>query len=138
MNTPSAKMLPTVAAVVEDMTKDMTKQDIEEFLNTVDKDNRAEGCIKVELIRHFAYVNLGMHIRNRYGLWLNNEELAKDCLAVDPKTATATLRMWTESGESEEAKESLLLGEVHPDDASAVIKTRFIYKLRELRAEYNK
>lgn len=96
------KKLKTVSLVVDDL---------------LDCDCR-ESLLAFEIVMSDPsnYTAFMRYIRNNYGLWEENEELAKDCLKVNPVMATETFRM-----RKGEQTEGFLLGEVHPDDASSVI-----------------
>lgn len=125
-------MLKTVKEVVDHLMSDIPDEDIEKVRKTLDRDF---GPDEEELDDIRLRISFGRHIRNRYGLWKDNLNLAKDCLRIDSESATATYRMWAEKGELNEiAKSSLMLGEVHPDDASHVINVQFIRRIREEHA----
>jgi hypothetical protein len=128
--------LETVAEVVEDLCDNLSPEDIEHLKTIFIDENLGKG--REALANLFIKTGFGRHIRNRYGIWDGNEPLVRDCLKVNPEIATATFRMWTSEGmELEKVQEQLIIGEVHADDASAVIEAEFLKRLRELHADNN-
>lgn len=127
------KMLKTVSEVVEDLIS--TADDLKMLHHILDQDLPKEDDPEKLFCDTYAKIEISRHIRNSYGLWQNNEDLAGDCIKVNYKNSTATYRLWHERMSEEEfefSKKGLLLEEVHPDDASNVIKIELLKKLREL------
>lgn len=134
------KRLKTVAEVVDDLMATSCKEDLHQVLDVEDDEppKNLDGTINTseEAAAETAFSNMqfkslfGRMIRNRYGLWEGNEDLAADCLRLDPKTSTATLQAVTEDAPVAPAGSGFMLGQVHPDDASAVIKKFFIAAAR--------
>lgn len=124
-------MLKTVNEVVDHLLSELPIDKLEEVRKVMDRDyGPNQDSIETIHIR----ITFGRYIRNKYGLWENNEELARDCLRVDPDAATATYRMWANDGVDMSGDTGLILGEVHPDDASSIINIRLLRKIRELHS----
>ena len=131
--------LETVKEVVDDLCCDINKDNIKEIRSLFDDDyndpDQNDNGIQ-QTAKFIVRSGFGRHIRNKYKLWSDNKKLAEDCIKIDRKTATATYKMWKNKGIDKKEFNSLILGTVHPDDASAVIKRQFLFKLRELYKKY--
>ena len=128
------KMLETVDAVVDDLLTTTPLEVRMHLHRSLDLDLPVDDEME-EMQLHLMRMEFGRYVRNVYGLWKNNHTLGKDCLKVDPQVATGTYRLWNAEMNSDDFQKSLegmLAGEVHPDDASEVIKIQFIKKLREI------
>ena len=123
-------MLKTVKEVVDQLLSELPQDKIDEIRKVMDRDH---GPDEDDLDVLHARISFGRYIRNKFGLWQNNIDLAKDCLKVDPATATATFRMWVEEGVNTKDC-GLILDEVHPDDASQVINIQLLRKIREIHS----
>jgi len=126
------KMLSTVDEVVNDIIAQLDEERREKLHIILDDDMPTDDD---DFARIQSQISIGRQIRNTYGLWQDNEDLAKDCLRVDPAISTGSYRLWREEmddKEFEEAKQGLLLEEVHPDDASSVIQIVLLRRLREI------
>ncbi len=92
---------------------------------TAECKNKIKNCEDEDLIDFHR--NLGMLIRNEFGLWHGNDQLLRDCLRIQRMRYANDYRVCKEYYK----KNNVSVRIIHPDDASAII-------LREIKRRLTK